>query len=53
MGYVKYELYENDDNFYVSNDDTPITKGYFNGNLTIYLIHISNHLYINSKTARC
>lgn len=32
MSYVKYELYENDDNFYVGNDDTTITKGYFNGN---------------------
>lgn len=32
MSYVKYKLYENDDNFYVNNDDTTITKGYFNGN---------------------
>ena len=31
MSYVKYKLYENGDNFYVSNDDTTITKGYFNG----------------------
>lgn len=32
MNYVKYKLYENDDNFYVGNDDRSITKGYFNGN---------------------
>lgn len=32
MGYVKYKLHNSHDNFYVSNDDTTITKGYFNGN---------------------
>lgn len=31
MSYVKYKLYENDDNFYVNDDDTTITKCYFNG----------------------
>lgn len=31
MGYVKYKLHNSHDNFYVSNDDTTITKGYFNG----------------------
>ena len=31
MSYVKYKLYENDDNFYVNDDGKTITKGYFNG----------------------
>lgn len=32
MCYVKYKLHNSHDNFYVDNDDTTITKGYFNGN---------------------
>lgn len=32
MGYVRYKLNNSHDNFYVGNDDTTITKGYFNGN---------------------
>lgn len=31
MGYVKFKLHESHDNFYVNNDGTTITKGYFNG----------------------
>ena len=31
MGYVKFKLHESHDNFYVNNNDTTITKGYFNG----------------------
>lgn len=31
MSYVKYKLNNSHDNFYVSNDDTTVTKGYFNG----------------------
>lgn len=32
MGYVKYKINNSHDNFYVNDDDTTITKGYFNGN---------------------
>lgn len=31
MGYVKYKLHNSHDNFYVSNDNITVTKGYFNG----------------------